>query len=66
MLYLSDIPELKLELNDKPYICIHSHKQIHMHTHTYVYLHAGMPELKLGLNDKLLFESQHRSTGKVC
>ena len=25
---------------------------------------SGMPELKLGLNDKLLFESQHRNTGK--
>jgi len=23
-----------------------------------------MPELKLGLNDKLLFESQHRTTSK--
>ena len=25
---------------------------------------SGMPELKLGLNDKLLFEAQSRSTGK--
>lgn len=25
---------------------------------------SGMPELKLGLNDKLLFESSGRSSGK--
>jgi Adaptor complexes medium subunit family len=27
---------------------------------------SGMPELKLGLNDKLLFESTGRTSGKVC